>query len=47
MGKILKSLTDLSLRQEKLDKKVDMMKKDFSLEFSKVYADLRDVKKES
>ena len=45
MGKILKSLTELTLWQEKLEQKVDMMKKDFSMEFSKVYEDLGEVKR--
>ena len=45
VGKILKSLTELSLRQEKLEQKVETMTKDFSFEFSKVYEELGDVKR--
>ena len=44
MGKILKSLTVLSLGREKLGHKVDTKNKDFSIEFCKAHEDLGDVR---
>lgn len=45
VGKILKSLADLSRRQEKLEHQVDTLKKDLSTEISKVYDSLGEVRK--
>lgn len=45
VGKILKSLTELNLRQEKLEQKVETMTKDFGSEFNKVYEELGDVRR--
>ena len=39
VGKILKSLSELTLRQDRLDQRVDAMKKDISLELHKIFED--------
>ena len=41
VGTILKWLHELAMRQERLEQKVDVMNKDFSIEFSKVYEEMR------
>ena len=45
VGKILKSLSELALRQDRLDQRMNMMKKDISMELRKLNEDLGGVKR--